>query len=69
MDDFRDEVLARLLELNEQRHNEEQLLGASGQLLEKKEATGKAEANSKTKPKRRSKGVAEEQRGLEFGDG
>ena len=36
-DEFRDEVLARLLELNEQRHREE-LLVASSQLLEKKEA-------------------------------
>ncbi|MDA1053365.1 MAG: hypothetical protein O3C40_23195, partial [Planctomycetota bacterium] len=67
-DDFRDEVLARFLELNEQRHNEELLIGSS-QLSAKKEATGKAESSSKTKAKRRKKGVAEGQRGLEFDDG
>lgn len=34
-DDFRDEVLARLLELNEQRHKEEQLVG-TGEIPKKK---------------------------------
>ena len=40
-DDFRDEVLARLLELNEQRHKEEQLSGAAAEPKTKKKATKK----------------------------
>ncbi|KAA1258074.1 hypothetical protein LF1_05890 [Rubripirellula obstinata] len=45
-DEFRDEVLARLLELNEQRHKEE-LLVASSQLLEKKEEKAKSKKRAK----------------------
>ncbi|GAA4468596.1 hypothetical protein [Novipirellula rosea] len=51
-DEFRDEVLARLLELNEQRHHEE-WLGDSGQLLEERKAKSKkkkGENHKKTKP-------------------
>lgn len=48
-DEFRDEVLARLLELNEQRHKEE-LLVASSQLLEKKEEKAKSKKRAKKKP-------------------
>jgi len=45
-DDFRDEVRARLLELNEQRHKQE-LLAGSSQLSAKKET--KASTKKKTK--------------------
>ena len=50
-DDFRDEVLARLLELNEQRHKEE-LLAGSSQLSAKKEtkATKKTAKSTKATP-------------------
>lgn len=44
-DDFRDEVLARLLELNEQRHKEEQLAGKTAK---------DSVANKKAKPKKLS---------------
>ena len=60
-DDFRDEVLARLLELNEQRHAEE-LLAGSSQLLEKK---GKP-AKTKRGGKRGTKPADDEQQKLEF---
>ena len=49
-DDFRDEVLARLLELNEQRHKEELLKGKPG----KAESTSK-DAKKATPAKRRTK--------------
>jgi hypothetical protein len=50
-DDFRDEVLARLLELNEQRHKQE-LLAGSSQLSAKKEtkATKKTAKSTKATP-------------------
>jgi len=64
-DDFRDEVLARLLELNEQRHKEE-LLAANSQLAEKKKA---ARQDAVAKPKRARKKAAEGQKGLEFDNG
>ncbi|MCF7963403.1 MAG: hypothetical protein K9M08_21905, partial [Pirellula sp.] len=47
-DDFRDEVLARLLELNEQRHKEE-LLAGSSQLSAKKEAKPKSKSGDNAK--------------------
>ena len=40
-DDFRDEVLARLLELNEQRHKEELLAGKVAEAAEKKKTKNK----------------------------
>ena len=44
-DDFRDEVLARLLELNEQRHKEELLAGSSESVAgSKKKKTTKTKA-------------------------
>ncbi len=49
-DEFRDEVLARLLELNEQRHREE-LLVVSSQLLEKKQEKAKETATKKREAK------------------
>jgi hypothetical protein len=64
-DDFRDEVLARLLELNEQRHKEE-LLAARTQSSEKKQA---AKKDAAAKPKRARKKSAEGQKGLEFDNG
>ncbi len=48
-DDFRDEVLARLLELNEQRHQEELLAGKAGSTASK--------GNDKSKTKNSSKNV------------
>ena len=54
-DDFRDEVLARLLELNEQRHKEEQLSGAAAEPKTKKKATKK----KATKKKPKTKGVTD----------
>lgn len=48
-DEFRDEVLARLLELNEQRHKEE-LLVVSSQLLEKKDKKKAAKVAKKSQP-------------------
>jgi hypothetical protein len=64
-DDFRDEVLARLLELNEKRHKEE-LLAASSQLAEGKKA---AQQDAPAKPKLARKKAAEGQKGLEFDNG
>ena len=46
-DDFRDEVLARLLELNEQRHKEEQLSGAAAEPKPKKKNVSKKKASTK----------------------
>ena len=46
-DDFRDEVLARLLELNEQRHKEEALTGKAGSAATK----GNKKPNAKNNPK------------------
>jgi hypothetical protein len=50
-DDFRDEVLARLLELNEQRHKEE-LLAGSGIADSKKKTATKQATNKKSKKKK-----------------
>ena len=47
-DDFRDEVLARLLELNEQRHKEEQLSGAAAEPKTKKKASKKKATKKKS---------------------
>ena len=47
-DDFRDEVLARLLELNERRHKEELLAGA-------KPTAAKSKTAAKAKKKAKSK--------------
>lgn len=49
-DDFRDEVLARLLELNEQRHQEELLLGKQSAKTEKEEKRGSGKSKGRTKP-------------------
>jgi hypothetical protein len=46
-DEFRDEVLARLLELNEQRAKEESLTGKAGETSTK----GKKKSNAKKSPK------------------
>ena len=54
-DDFRDEVLARLLELNEQRHKEEQLSGTAAEPKTKsktKKKASKKKATKKKSPKR-----------------
>ena len=57
-DAFRDEVLARLLELNEQRHKEELLAGSSESVAgSKKKKTTKKKA---TKKKPKTKGVPKE---------
>ncbi len=47
-DDFRDEVLARLLELNEQRHKEEQLTGTSTTNRSDKKTAKKKNPSKKT---------------------
>src|SRR5262249_37487961 len=46
-DDFRDEVLARLLELNKQRAEEEKLSGAAAEAKEKKKAKRRSSKNVK----------------------
>ena len=51
-DDFRDEVLARLLKLNEQRHKEEQLSGAAAEPKTKKKATKKKATKKKSVKKK-----------------
>ena len=48
-DEFRDEVLARLLELNEQRHKEELLTGASEPQRHGDTEKGKRRGRKKTK--------------------
>ena len=54
-DDFRDEVLARLLELNEQRHKEELLVGSSQSSVKKKPQKQKvAEKEAQTDTRKRS---------------
>ncbi|PQO38865.1 SAM-dependent methyltransferase [Blastopirellula marina] len=53
-DEFRDEVLARLLELNEQRHKEELMTG--------KQVTKPAKAEDKPKPAKRKKAKRQEQK-------
>ena len=59
-DDFRDEVLARLLELNEQRHKEEQLTGAAAEPKPKKKKAVKKKATPATKnPTKPKKGVTD----------
>jgi hypothetical protein len=54
-DDFRDEVLARLLELNEQRHKEELLVGSS-QLLEKQKVKEKEKRSRSTAKRKKDTG-------------
>ena len=59
-DDFRDEVLARLLELNEQRHKEELLAGSSESVAgSKKKKTTKKKATKKTTKTRGVKTASE----------
>lgn len=50
-DDFRDEVLARLLELNEQRHKEEQLAGTEVPKVKQKEEPAKPKKPGKSRRK------------------
>jgi len=70
-DDFRDEVLARLLELNEQRHREE-LLGASSHSSESKGKPQRHRGTKKaTKPRRKAIGMNQTdpaQQEMEFED-
>ena len=55
-DDFRDEVLARLLELNEQRHKQELLAGTATSKGKKKKATKKKATKKKPTKRPRKKG-------------
>jgi len=49
-DDFRDEILARLLELNEQRHQEELLAGKSGGKSRSKDDSDKTKRKKPSSP-------------------